>query len=382
MSRSTIRLRLTLLYGALFLISGTVLLVVTYLLLRSTGILVLTKGPPDELADLGDPRQRAGELHGALVRELLLRAGIALAVMAVLSIGLGWLIAGRVLRPLRTIISATQDISANSLHQRLNLTGPDDELKELSDTIDALLVRLESAFDAQRRFVANASHELRTPLARQRTLLEVALADPMPTVVALQATCRRALVAGAQQEKLIEALLVLARSQRGLDGRDPVDLAGIARSVLSHHAGDVTVTSRLHRAMATGDAALMERLVVNLIDNASRHNVPGGWIDVSTGYRGGRAVLSVANSGPMIPEAEIGRLFQPFRRLHADRTSARSGNGLGLSIVDAVARAHGAAVHARALRTGGLEIEVHFVGPDPAPVAVPDRPTAAAAAIN
>ncbi len=308
--------------------------------------------------------QAAGQRSMAL-GDLLVQSGVALAIMTVLSIGLGWVVAGRVLRPLRTITAAAQHTSASNLHQRLALTGPDDELKELADTFDAFLARLEGAFDAQRQFVANASHELRTPLARQRTLIEVALADPQPSIASLQAVCGRALAASEQQEGLIDALLTLAHTQRGLRARVAIDVAGITADVLQARRDEASgagleVRADLQAAPAAGDPRLAERLVANLVGNAIRHNVAGGWVSASTGIRAGRAVLTVANSGPAVPPAQVGRLFEPFQRLGEDRVGSQDGSGLGLSIVKAVAAAHDAWVHARALPGGGLEVQVHF----------------------
>jgi signal transduction histidine kinase len=305
-------------------------------------------------------QQRTAELN-----QLLEESGIALAIMAVVSIGLGWLVAGRVLRPLRTITAAARSVSASSLHARLALAGPDDELKELGDTFDGLLARLEAAFGAQRQFVANASHELRTPLARQRTLIEVALADPQPSVTGLQDVCERVLATGEQQERLIEALLTLARSQRGLDRREPVDLAAITDEVVltrrpETQSRGLTVAAKLGPAPALGDARLAERLVANLFDNAVLHNVAHGSIEVATATQDGHAVLSVSNTGPVIERGEVSRLFQPFQRSGIDRTGGRDGLGLGLSIVGAIAAAHGAWLRANERPGGGLGIQVGF----------------------
>jgi signal transduction histidine kinase len=286
--------------------------------------------------------------------------------MAFVSIWLGWLIAGRALDPLRTITNAARDISASSLHRRLALEGPDDEVKQLANTFDDLLGRLEASFDAQRQFVANASHELRTPLTLERTLVEVALADPNATVESLRATCERVLVAGEQQERLIEALLTLSRSQRGLDRREPFDLAVIAADVLETRGPEVAirglqVDASLKPGPTSGDERLSERLVANLVDNAARYNVPNGRIEVATSTRDGRAVLTVLNTGPMVAQADLEQLYQPFRRL--DRDGDRDGLGLGLSIVHAIATAHGATVATRARQNGGLEIAVTFPPP-------------------
>jgi signal transduction histidine kinase len=387
----TVRLRLTLLYGALFLVSGAGLLTITYVLVanRYTGNEVIFGTPvPDlvgvegsERRDLLKPgtlesllpapdspvvRQAAAEADSrsaAALRELVLQSGIALAIMAIVSVWLGWLVAGRALRPLRTITNAARDISATNLHRRLAFEGPDDELKQLADTFDGLLGRLESSFDAQRQFVANASHELRTPLTLERTLVEVALADPNATVDTLREACERVLAAGEQQERLIEALLTLSRSQRGLDHHEPFDLAAVAAEVLQTRRPEaehrqLQIDAALDPAPTSGDPALGERLVANLVDNAVRHNVPSGRIEVETGTRDGRAVLTIANSGPVVPSAELDRLFQPFQRLAADGQD--DGLGLGLSIVHAIATAHGATLTTRARPDGGLAVEVSF----------------------
>jgi len=305
--------------------------------------------------------------------------------MAAASMGLGWVVAGRVLQPLRTITTAARRISASSLYQRLALDGPDDELTELGKTFNGLLARLERSFTAQRQFVANASHELRTPLARQRTLVEVALRDPDPTVASLQQTMERVLATGEEQERLIEALLTLARSQRGLDRREPFDLAALTRTAVSATEGEaaergVRVNTSLGSAPSQGDQRLAERLAANLVDNAVRHNVPGGWVEVATGIQSGRSVLSVSNTGPVIAPDQVERLFQPFGRLEAARLG-RDGLGLGLSIVTAIAAAHDADLRARPLADGGLEVEVHFPpAPGSPPGTAPATPFLAAAA--
>ncbi|MDX6453024.1 MAG: hypothetical protein QOH16_3073, partial [Gaiellaceae bacterium] len=305
----------------------------------------------------------------AALHQLLYQSGIALAIMAFVSIWLGWLIAGRALSPLRTITNAARDISASNLHRRLALDGPDDEVKQLANTFDDLLGRLEASFDAQRQFVANASHELRTPLTLERTLVEVALADPDATIDTLRATCERVLGVGEQQERLIEALLTLSRSQRGLDRREPFDLAEIAAGILETRGPEAAsrglhVDTSLSPAPASGDQRLGERLVANLVDNAARHNVPGGRIDVATtATKAGRAVLTVLNTGPLISPDDLDRLAQPFQRATADRNGDQDGLGLGLSIVHAIAAAHGATIATRARANGGLEIAVTFPPP-------------------
>jgi signal transduction histidine kinase len=420
--RRSVRLRLTLLYGGLFLISGTALLVITYVLVahrfpafvtahgtaRSTDQVpppggttnIMIGGPGTAACPSGrvilSPAQISGcaalaktdlaRQQAAEMNQLLTQSGVALGIMSVFSIGLGWLVAGRVLSPLRTITAAARQVSATSLHQRLALAGPDDELKELGDTFDGLLARLEASFGAQRQFVANASHELRTPLARQRTLVEVALADPEPTVTSLRHACQRVLAAGEQQERLIEALLTLARGQRGLDRREPIDLAAVAGGVLGARQAEaarrgLSISASLDQAQVLGDARLAERLTANLIDNALRHNVPGGRVEVVTGRRAGQAFLSVANTGPVIAPTEVAGLFEPFRRRGADRTN-REGLGLGLSIVRAIAAAHHARLGARALPGGGLSIQLRLpLAPTtPVPPALPAHPGHPAAA--
>jgi signal transduction histidine kinase len=385
--RRGFRVYLTMVYGGLFLASGAGLLGLTYWLAETRfpvtggrsgtghGSLGLLPGQLRAVAQAQAIQERGAALHS-----LLVMSGMALAVMTVISVGLGWLVAGRMLRPLRMVTTAARRISASNLHERLAMTGPDDELKELSDTFDGLLGRLERAFDAQRQFVANASHELRTPLARQRAFIEVALDDAGRTVDSLERACKRVLLASGQQERLIEALLTLAQSQRGLGLRGPVDLAAVVGDVLGTRLPEaqalgLRVSARLAAAPALGDARLAERLAVNLMSNAIAHNVPGGWIEIATGVSGGNAILSVANTGPVIPPAEVQRLFEPFQRLGADRIGGH--NGLGLSIVKAIADAHDAQLSAHALPGGGLEIHARFPG---SPPGLPIHATSAAAA--
>jgi len=435
--RHTVRLRLTLLYGGLFLLAGIALLAITYaLVLRSTGgtsgavgisqsgatgtvfgatgrstsaaspIIEGTSIRPTgasaafEVESLGLTRSQANAVviqlaavaqaqAGSLLHQFLIQAGIALGIMAALSIALGWIAAGRILRPVRTIIKATRQISATSLHERLSLSGPDDEIKELGATIDALLARLEATFQAQRQFIANASHELRSPLARQRVLSQVALADPEATVESLKQAHERVIASGDQQNRLIESLLVLARGQAGLSTRTPFDLAELVDTALASRSEEakrlgLAVEADLDPAPVDGSAQLAERLVANLLDNALRHNVPGGRIEVSTGTRQGRVVLTVINTGPLIPTEDAARLTQPFQRLGANRLThphpgsrgnpghPPTGLGLGLAIVEAVANTHGATLELRPRLGGGLIAHVRF--PATPPVArVSDR---------
>ncbi|HEX4304677.1 MAG TPA: ATP-binding protein [Solirubrobacterales bacterium] len=369
----TVRLRLTLLYGALFLVSGAALLAITYFLFqRSTGInfIVPSKGPvhlsPQELQSVETRYAGLEHAHADSLHQLLVGSGIALAIMTVLSIAAGWLVAGRVLRPLRTITATTRQISERNLNQRLALPGPRDELKDLADTVDALLARLEAAFGAQQRFVANAAHELRTPLTLWRALLEETLTDPDATIGSFRATSRRLLALGEEQERLLESLLTLASSERGLDRREPFDLAAIVESALDDPPPEaktlgIQIDADLESAPAEGDAALAGRLVRNLIDNAVSHNVLGGHVEVKTGTESGRAYLEVTNDGPVIPPAEVDRLFEPFQRLAPDRTAPDDAHhGLGLSIVRAIATAHHATVRADARPEGGLAVRVNL----------------------
>jgi signal transduction histidine kinase len=270
------------------------------------------------------------------------------------------------LAPLRAITERTRNISAGNLHERLALVGPRDEFTELGDTLDQLFGRLETAFDAQRRFVANASHELRTPLTLERTLLQVALADPDVSAVTLRAVCEELLASGREHERLLEAMLTLASSERRLEHRTVTDLALLTADVLATprpeiEAEQLSVSSDLQQSETNGDPALIERLISNLVDNAVRHNVRGGHVEVKTQTRDGSAVITVENSGQLIAHGEIETMFEPFRRLGVPRTGLDSAqHGLGLSIVRAIANTHGATVIARPRAEGGLIISVAF----------------------
>lgn len=304
--------------------------------------------------------QRAADSH-----QLLVNSGIALAVVAVLAIVAGWLVAGRMLRPIRTITRTARRISSTSLHERLALDGPQDELRQLGDTLDGLFARLEAAFDAQRHFVANASHELRTPLTAERNLLQVALDDPGTTSAEWRSTAEEVLASNAEQARLVDGLLTLASSEGGLSEREPVDLAAIVLdSVLvlepEIHRLDIHVDGDTQPAPLDGDSLLVERLVVNLLTNAMRHNVVGGEMTVLTGAMDGKAFVAVSNTGPQVPPHEVERLFQPFQRLDPRRVIRKDGHGLGLSIVRAIAAAHGATITAEPMPEGGLSVSVVF----------------------
>ncbi|MFF3667762.1 sensor histidine kinase [Microtetraspora malaysiensis] len=358
--RWTVRLRLTLLYSGLFLAAAVLLTALTYFLVRYSPF----SGPPVAPVSPGGngPLTETPQIEGQQVvtlRRLLVNSVIALAVMAFASTFLGWLMARRVLRPLGDMTATVRRITADQLDRRLAASGPDDELKELADTFDGLLDRLEAAFTAQRRFVANASHELRTPLTLQQAMIEVALADPEIDVASLRAVLERLLAAGQQQERLIAALLTLARGQQGVHRREPFDLAAITEQAVGQR-GDrgLRVESELRPAPGSGDRDLVERLVGNLLDNAVRHNVRGGWITVATGVTAGCPTLRVSNSGPVIPPSQVGTLLKPFQRLEGGRRATGKGAGLGLSIVAAIVEAHHGTLEARALAEGGLEVTV------------------------
>jgi signal transduction histidine kinase len=360
LSRLTLRMRLTVLYGALF--SASIVAVVACAevlwpnLLRAHGS---QQAPPGTIVANVQP--------GPTTHSLSVETAVFLLVVIAGALFLGWVVAGRNLRPLRAIIATSRDISARNLHERLALTGPRDEFTELGETLDGLFGRLEASFESQRRFVANASHELRTPLAAERTLLQVALADPAASVTTLRSACEEALELGDQQERLISALLTLATGEGGVERWEPIDLAEITRQVLAGRNPDIQVDATLDAAPTRGDARLVESLVANLVDNALRHNLPGGQVTVSTMAADGRAVLSVANTGPVVPAGDVDRLFQPFQRLTGERLRHDSGHGLGLAIVRAIAGAHNAELTAYARPEGGLNVAVGFtVAAEPA----------------
>ena len=376
----TIRLRFTLLYSGLFLACGLGLLVITYLLLahKYTGDFFAVPQPAGsaEVAHAvpsGSATQAVAQLQAQkALGQLPIQFGIALAIMTALSVVLAWRLAGRALRPLHTMTETAAGISATSLDMRLGLQGPDDEVKRLGEAFDALLARLEASFEAQRRFVANASHELRTPLTYERTLLEVALADPDMSAESLREVCEQLLGSEARQERLIDALLILARGQAGLQRREPFDLASLCEAILIARQGEaesrgLELRSTLSPAKVAGDPRLVERLIANLVDNAVRHNVDQGSVEVTTGSTNGQARLTVVNSGPTVSAEDLDKLFEPFRTADADRTRLDHGHGLGLSIVRAVADAHGAVVDAEPQPAGGLRVEVRFPADAPLP---------------
>jgi signal transduction histidine kinase len=391
--RYTIRLRLAVLYGGVFAVSGTLLLALVFLTVRYSSHSAVRSGEgvverlverhphvsgstlsvvPESAAV-----QRAKQLGAVAVNvnnsdlhNLLILSAFALAIMLLASMALGWFLAGRVLRPLQTITSTARAISASNLHERLALKGPNDELRELGDTFDELLGRLESSFEAQRQFVANASHELRTPLTLERAILEVTLADPSANIGTLRAACERVLAIGEQQERMIEALLTLARGERRLERREQLRLQSILNTVVRERNDDfvrrgLRLETKLEDAPASGDPRLVERLVANLVDNAIVHNTAGGWVTATSTLEGGQAIVRVCNSGPTIAPEELEQLTRPFHRLGTARTGHGDdrGHGLGLSIIAAIATAHGATLDFQAQPAGGLQVEVRFPGP-------------------
>jgi signal transduction histidine kinase len=401
MKNWTIRTRLTVLYGGLFLLGTAAVLGLTYVLVQHSlesrltgGQLQISNGAGTAGATSGEPNQTV-TFNGKLVspeqansminnqnhqfrddtlKSLLTQGGIALGGVGVAAVGFGWLMTDRVLRPLHKITDTARRVAGGNLRERIGLAGPRDEIKELADTFDSMLERLDRSFDSQRRFVSNASHELRTPLAINHTLLEVAMGRPdaPPQVVQLGETL---LAVNARHERLIDGLLTLARSEQGVTERDPVDLAEITRFVFDQSdAGTVRLLSQLDPAPTAGEPILLERIVQNLVQNAIAYNVEGGWVSVTTATRGDTVRLTVSNTGPVVPGYEIPGLFEPFRRLQ-DRVVSSRGTGLGLSIVRSVARAHGGEVAAWPREGGGLVVRVTLARQDqPSDVVAPVRP--------
>ena len=349
--RLTLRAQLTLLYAGFLVAAGVAVLAVPIFTIRAS---LPADASAHEIA-LMNASQQAQEF----------RATITLLALAAVSLVVGWLIAGRFLRPLRTITATARDISASNLNRRLEPGARDNEFADLGDTLNGLFGRLEGAFESQRRFVANASHELRTPLSAGRALLQVAVADPDATVDSLKAACQEAIDLGDQQEHLIAALLTLATSQRGLARAQPLDLADLTGKVLVAREDEAArrhlqVTATLDPALTTGDPALAESLIANLTDNALRHNIPSGQIEIATSRTAAGAMLTVANTGRVIPPVEVAGLFEPFRQFGGERVHYGEGYGLGLAIVRAIADAHQATVAAHSNPTGGLTIQVTF----------------------
>ncbi len=359
--RRTIRVRLAVLFFAVFLASGAALLAVTVEVWQGRTGGVTHKAPAGSLL-----HPAVGVIqHSSDRYQLLIASGIALAIMAGLSLALGWLVAGRFLRPLRTITATTREISATNLHERLNLAGPDDELKELADTFDQLVARLERSFAFERQFVANASHELRTPLAGMRTSLDVAMAKPGPVPRQFRTLADRLGRELDHVERLLESFLTLAHTEHGpLADQSAVSLAELARLAIERRAYAISALGldvEQHEcpdAWVIGSETLLSRMVENVIDNAISHNQPGGWVRVTTAVEDERAQLVVENGGPSLDPDQVKQLAQPFRRIGAERTGSDKGVGLGLAIVSSIAEVHGGTLNLEALGGGGLRVEI------------------------
>ena len=430
--RPTVRLRLALAYTALFVVTGTALLSVSYLLVQyrekgagtavsvichqtvdgRTGVQITGTaagagngpppgalnpancpgavvtylrtsgsaysgggtviGPAGQISIPGPIAAQVGQLAAAVkasqahtLDSFKIESAIALGLITILAFGLSWWMAGRALRPVHRITDTALMLSERTLHARINLAGPNDELKQLADTFDAMLGRLERAFHSQRRFVANASHEMRTPLATERVLIDEALANRSAGPDELRSILEELRANSEDTERLIDALLTLARSERGIEEASPVDLAATVSSVLDQAAPEaatamVTIESDLRPVSVSGDPGLIERLAGNLIENAIRHNVAGGTITVRTRQDGDTAAVDIANTGPVLDPETVTGLVEPFRRAGSDRSTNNSGLGLGLSIVDAIVKAHQGQLHITALPEGGLQVQVNL----------------------
>jgi signal transduction histidine kinase len=355
-----------------FVISGAAMLAVTVGLWQgsSNGSTVRATGHGEITSAGVPPGTHPGSIttsqHSSDLHHLLIASGVALGVMAIPAIALGWLIAGRYLRPVRTITTAARDISATNLHQRLNLSGPDDELKELGNTFDVLLSRLERSFQSERRFVANASHELRTPLATMRASLDVALAKPAPVPAQTIALAERLRPELDHIDQLLDSLLTLAQTQQRADtdhatiSLSTLVTASIERRSAAMAQNDLNITQRQDgpEPWVDGNQTLLARMVDNLIDNAVKHNQPQGWIRTHTTTDADHVRLIIDNGGPVLAQSEVDELTRPFRRLGTERTGSDKGSGLGLSIVDAIAEAHHGTVQLHARPDGGLQVTV------------------------
>jgi signal transduction histidine kinase len=382
-SHLSARSRLTLLYASLFTLGGAALVLITYLLVANTlHAATTTTIPPGVQHSLARCLQAAqkggagvmqkcaavyayGVQAGAAAQRsttlahLLTYSLLSLAGATLLAAAAGWIVAGRILRPVHRLTAAARAASEQNLSQRIALQGPRDELRELADTFDTMLERLDRAFTSQRQFIANASHELRTPLTLMRTAMDVVLAKPEPTrgeLVSMAADIRQAI---GHSERLIEALLTLARNDQARALTDPLDLAAVAEDALDGRTTDgITTITTLGEAPVTGDPVLLERLITNLLDNAERYNLPGGTVTISTTTDNGASLVRVVNTGQVVPPGQVSRLFLPFTRLD-DRTR-HDGFGLGLALVASIATVHSGTVHATALPAGGLDITVRL----------------------
>ncbi|MFI9029232.1 sensor histidine kinase [Streptomyces sp. NPDC053560] len=380
--RPTIRIRLTLLYGGMFLMAGIVLLAIIYMLAANalqdgnqlpfkiigSDFRIVTDRCPGAATNNVDQLNSAintciSQQRAVALNNLLNRSLMALVGLTIVAFAFGYAMAGRVLSPLGRITRTAQRVAGSDLHRRIELGGPDDELKELADTFDEMLDRLDRAFESQQRFVANASHELRTPLAINRTLLEVQLADPdaSPELAQLGKTL---LATNERSEQLVEGLLLLARSENKIVDRKPVDLSEVASQAIEQSRGEaqakgVELRGVRKQVFVQGNGVLLERIALNLVQNAVRYNVPeDGFVEVTTEAQPGWAVLVVSNTGPVVPAYEVENLFEPFRRLRTERTGSDKGVGLGLSIVRSVVRAHDGTITAVPREGGGMDMRV------------------------
>ncbi len=363
--RRTLQLRLAASYGGIFFLLGLLILAIPYLLGRASATPVPVAVRVAGGVDLPYRRALVSAQRGADVHQQLVLSVLALLVLVALSVVLGWVLAGRALRPLRQITATTREISASNLHRRLAIEGPYDELNELGATLDDLLARLEASFASQRNFVSNASHELRTPLTAERALLQVALADPAPSVASLRTVCEELVELGGHQQRLIDDLLTLAQSEGGVESSESFDLSAVARiEVRAREAEassrEVSLEASCVHAPVFGDRRLVTIMVGNLVDNAIRHNVPGGRATVRTSHSGRGSTVAVSNSGPVVDEEDVGHLSEPFMRPGSTRRLHSEGYGLGLAIVRAVADAHHAELRVRARAQGGLAVDVTF----------------------
>jgi signal transduction histidine kinase len=389
----TIRLRLTLLYGLVFLVSGAVLLTIGYELVRHNLNGLNDNGAyRDELRRLGLPTPPIGrppgfdasilqairaQLRTDALHRLLIEYVFALGAMTMVSVAAGWLLAGRALRPLRDITATARRVSGENLGERISLEGPADEFKQLADTFDGMLGRLDAAFASQRHFVANASHELRTPLAIMRTEVDVSLADPDANVEELRRMGEAVRETVDRCERLIEGLLMLARSEAATGREEPADLSALAADCITDlraraREADVDVQDDLEPAWTRGDPTLLERMIANLVDNGIQHNLRGGFLRVSTRTENGHVRVTVANGGPRIDAADAQTLTEPFRRLGR----GGGGFGLGLSIVRSVVDAHGGTIELVAPEAGGLEVRIELPALPRVTVAVLPKRTA------
>jgi signal transduction histidine kinase len=378
----TVRMRLTAVYGVMLLLTSLGVLAITNGLFashsaRAAVAAVNSARPAAGESELAQAQAQIRQLRAQVAaaedaqqsdasHTLAVGSAIALGIMTVVSLGLAWGVAGRVLRPLRVMTATTRRISADSLHERLDMPGPHDELRDLADTIDGLLERLDGSFTAQRRFVANAAHELRTPLATMRASLDVAVAKPVP--VPATAVSGRLYGELDRVDRLLDGLLTLARAEHGdlpspaVLSLDAVTSASLAARADAIRARDLTVAQALSPdgAWVTGSRELVCRMIDNVVDNAIAHNEAGGWIKISTLTSGSAASLVVENGGAVLDPGQVGELARPFRRLGPDRTGSDGGSGLGLSIVAAIAAAHHGTLELRARSEGGLRAHIRL----------------------